>query len=258
MERISNRAGLAMAMAVWLAAGRAGAQAPPPVRDRATVTVAPGVVEQWELVWDAPPARYCDAPDDALTCPCAGFEFGDQGRASLVRARQGRVIERFSLDALFSEGVGGILGSGAVFGRYALTPADRDALASGGAPRAILARFAGRPLRPVLVVRDYDGDGIAAEFVLQVGAGPCGHAASVLIGLGARGALHALGGSGDGQDPVVLEDPAQWEQLRTRPRSRIVLSRCGDHGSEEEESLTVRWVAGEPVPRRRARRCPRS
>ena len=107
-----------------------------------------------------------------------------------------------------------------------------------------------------MVLGDYNGDGIAAEFVLQTGAGPCGHAPSVLIGLDAHGALHAMGSIG--QTPgLVLSTPEQWERLRNGRGARLVQWACGDHGADEEETVVVRWVAGEPVGTFRSRRCRR-
>lgn len=248
----------ALSVAALLRGARTQAQqaSSPSVRDSVEVTLATGV-ERWQLVWNAPPQRYCNDPAEAITCPCAGYEFGDQGSAAIVRSRGGRVVERFSLDALFAEG-GGSAGPGSsTFARYVLTEDDRQAMADAADEAAIRPRFEHRPLRPVLTLGDYDGDGVAAEFVLQTGAGPCGHAPSVLIGLDARGALHAMGRVGRAPTPLVLMSPEQWERLRNGRSGRLVQWTCGDHGADEEESVSVRWVAGEPVATFRSRRCSR-
>lgn len=246
-----TRHALAAATTVLLAAA-AHAQAPrPDVREAVDVHLPGDVVERWQLVWTAPPTRHCTDPADATTCPCAGFEFADRGFAALVRLRDGREVDRLALDALYR----GDGPSQATFPRHALTEADRRAIAEARDEATLERRFAGRPLLSAIVLRDYDGDGVAAEFVLQVDAGPCGHRPSVLIGLGATGRLHALGRAGGRPTPLVLRDPTQWSALLGGRAATLVQWPCGDHGGVDEGAVVVRWARGEPDYTTRTRRC---
>lgn len=203
------------------------------IRDTVSVRLAGGVVETWSLRWTTPPQPYCAAPVDAICCPCVGFEFAEQGAADIVRERSGVEIDRFSLDMLFHGKV-----KQPAFPRWSLTPSDRQALVD--APDDVPAALARRPLSHVLAVADHDGDGTAAEFVVQVDAGPCGHRDAVLVGLGPHGKLRVYGRNGDPRFPVVLA-PEDWKRLLGRRTAKVMLWRCGDHGSDREETLLLRW-----------------
>src|SRR5258706_785750 len=73
----------------------------PVVREERTAEVN-GVSEVWRLEWLHPPGLIC-APDDPVwfTCPCHGFEFGEEGELDLVRLRSSREVERLHLTPLF-------------------------------------------------------------------------------------------------------------------------------------------------------------
>ncbi|HEX7600595.1 MAG TPA: hypothetical protein VF316_03275 [Polyangiaceae bacterium] len=207
--------------------------APPPaaptaavVREEKEVDVE-GVKETWRLEWKAAPVPTC-IDDSFYTCPCAGFAYGEKGDLDLVRARLGEPEERLRLNALFLE-------SDAVIPRWAPSDAERKSLVA-----AKLADLASRPLVTVMKLGDYDHDGRATEFVLQVGAIPCGHQQTVVVGIDKKNPhLHALGTAEKPGAPVVFEHVADWEKVRGKLPVTLVETPCGDHGADEDTRVTV-------------------
>jgi hypothetical protein len=89
---------------------------------------------------------------------------------------------------------------------------------------------------------DYDHGGRATEFVLQIGASPCGHRQGVLVGV-SRGMprLHAFGTAERPEVPLVLQHTADWHTLLHAGGSvRVIEIWCGDHSSETETELELR------------------
>ena len=210
------------------------------VREEKTVVVD-GVKERWRLEWIGATKEVCP-PDDAQmdgwgTCPCNGFEFAEEGQLDLVRNRPGAAVERLPLTPLFvnTEWVGGK----AVLRRYPLRKGDGP----DSENEDFAARVRARPLAPVMNLADYDHDGRATEFVLQVGAGPCGHRQSVVVGIQRREPrLHAFTAVEDSGQPLVLEHPDQWEKVRAAQADvELKLFGCGDHGSDEESAVRIRF-----------------
>jgi hypothetical protein len=225
------------------------------LREERTVSVG-GVEETWRLEWRTKPAPAC-GPErgetgDWTTCPCAGFEFGESGELDLVRTRPDAPDERLPLALLFADGEAPV--PGAVLPRWPLQKGDEKAAASTGFAAAVRKR----PPVSILKLADYDHDGQATEFVLQVSAGPCGHRPSILVGLDPRGNnLRAFTAVEDPASPLVLECPSDWEKVR-QARGRVSLVRygCGDHGTEVEESVTV-WTDAKGLHARRSTKaCP--
>ncbi|MGD0523768.1 MAG: hypothetical protein ABSE49_01420 [Polyangiaceae bacterium] len=148
------------------------------VREEATVVVD-GVPEKWRLEWAQPPALDCVDAAAFATCPCAAFAFGEKGELDLVRTRAGAPEERLHLAPLFAGGV-------ARLRRWPVTKAD-----TGKSPD--VASLVMRPIEPVMKLVDSDHDGRATEMVLPTSSEPCGHSASVVVGISrSNPVLHVL------------------------------------------------------------------
>lgn len=209
-------------------------------REEAAVRVG-ATPEHWLLEWRRPPRPVC-APDDpgAATCPCDGFAYGETGELDLVRRRPGRPDERLALTPLFADGENPAWQTHlAVLQRWPVLEPDYAAIDSVDLGPAVRARPAAR----AMALGDYDHDGRATEFLLQVGASPCGHRASVLVGVSsANPSLHAFTSVAHPEQPLVL-DPEIWELLRQSGGDTTGVEwRCADHGSETQTE--VRLSAG--------------
>jgi hypothetical protein len=196
----------------------------PVVREQVTVTID-GAKETWRLEWKRPPVPDCVGPGWD-TCPCAGFAFGEKGDMDLVRARPGAKEERLALGPLFE-------GKDVRLRRW--TPVKSD---TGKAPD--IGDLVVRPVGELMKLGDYDHDGRATELVLQVDAGPCGHAPAIVVGISKKNpTLHAFGTKDKPNEPLTLPRPDEWEKLKAKPAVDFVTLPCGDHGAEEEVSLHV-------------------
>gem|GEM_PF-1143181 len=229
------------------------------VRDSALVSLGNGVTETWRLAWTSPPTPYCSSYDE-VTDPAAwcrkGLLFSDRGSAELRRERDGAVVDRFSLDPIYAGD--DVYGPGRpAFPRWSLTSAEVGALLSAPPGTDFRARFEGRPLARILTLADFNGDGIAAEFVVQIGASPFGGGrAAALVGLRSDRRLGVFGGPLTGSSPVVLTSPDQWLAVRGGRDARLVQRGCGDHGRDEEEALVLRWEEGELIAVAQTVSCP--
>jgi hypothetical protein len=198
----------------------------PLVRERVTVMIN-GVTETWSLRWEAPPAPYCDIPEDAMTCPCTGFGYGETGSLSLIRERVGMPKEKLLLDPMFSDGAAPSTAS-------ILLRSPFQEIDGGYSTEQLKEERAKRRPVSVLQLKDFNQDGLAAEFVLQVNAGPCGHQQGVLLGVEARGGpLKVFGGAANPGAPLVLEY-SNWFNFLMKSSFDSLEFGCGDHGSEEE------------------------
>ena len=209
------------------------------VREERTVVVN-GVAERWRLEWVGPTKQVC-TPDKGWVdewglCPCSGFEFAEDGDLELVRIRPGVPEERLDLTPFFGDG--DAPGSGAVLRRWPVEKGDDDASEQPG----FAARVRARAPAPAMVLGDYDHDGRATEFVVQIGAIPCGHHQAIVVGVDARNPrLHAFTSVEEPRSPLVLESRQAWEQFRkSSGYMTIRLWGCGDHGSDEERSVHLR------------------
>ena len=186
-----------------------------------------GVRETWRLEWKNAPVPTC-VDVSFFTCPCEGFAYGEKGDLDLVRTRPGQPDERLRLNALFPDG-------DAVIPRWAPSDAEKKSLAP-----AKPADLVARPLVTVMNLGDYDHDGRASELVLQVGALPCGHTQSVVVGVDKRNPhLHAFGTAEKPGEPVVLEHTRDWEKIRGKLPVTLIETPCGDHGADDDTRVTV-------------------
>jgi hypothetical protein len=216
--------------------------APPPVpspsgliREERDVPVD-DIVERWRLEWESPPKPAC-ADDTWATCPCAGFAFGETGDLDLIRSRPGEPDDRFPLSTLFAKvGNEGALDGRPIFPKWPVTDSDRS---SASAPP--LATLRERAPIKILALSDFDHDGRATEFVLQVAAGPCGHEASVIVGISRTvPRLHAFSTAERAAEPLVLTRPLDWMRVANQVPATLVETSCGDHGSKVEIDEVVR------------------
>jgi len=177
------------------------------VREERVVSVR-GLTETWRLVWQSPPA--VDCRDYPTTCPCANLTVAERGVLDLVRLRDGAEVDRLSLTPFAGFGLKSPFGESFVLRRWAVP----EGFLGEEVDDATLARL---PTADAMRLADYDLDGRATEFVLQVGTGSCGHAAAILVGVSPTFAtLHAFGTEDHPDRPLILRDPTDWETLRTR------------------------------------------
>jgi hypothetical protein len=249
--------GVSAAFLFFVAAASSGLAAGRPadalIREERSVLVD-GVAELWRLEWRSPPKAVCGPEggwDDWGMCPCAGFIFGEAGQLDLVRLRPGTPEDRLHLTPLF--GAFETPAPGAVLRRWPEFKGDTDRSEEDGFAKSVRARS----LAPLMELADYDHDGRATEFVLQVGAGPCGHRQAVVVGIDVRNPrLHALGTAERPDRPIVLQTPAAWESFRaSRGQVEIEEWRCGDHGTEEEETVVLQADAKGIHAKRTKKKC---
>jgi hypothetical protein len=65
----------------------------PDIREQQTVTID-GAPEVWELRWKSPPKPACEPNDVSLTCPGAGFAYGEAGELELIRKQVNSELDR--------------------------------------------------------------------------------------------------------------------------------------------------------------------
>src|SRR6266568_6921003 len=218
------------------------------VREQRTVSVQ-GVKETWQLVWDGKPSTVC-GPDEvymAITCPCSGFAYAEYGKLWLVRRRGGREIERMDIVPLFGKSdypeATKVKGT-AYLQRWPLEINDLDR-EDRGDPK-LVSEIKRRPAPTIMQFADYDRDGNATEFLIQVGTLPCGKLQFAAIGVSANEPhLHALTTVGKPDVPLIMPVNA-WEALLKSPHPHTVTTwPCGDHGSDVRNDLVVSARKGE-------------
>ncbi len=225
------------------------------LREQRTVG-AGGAAEVWQLAWQGRPRSIC-GPEDvemAITCPCTGFAYGELGKLELQRKRGGKVVDRMDLGPLFRELPADNSDGLAAMQWRQMTQHDFDTAADGSS-KAFLAQVAKRPGPRVMNMADYDHDGVASEFLVQVSAGPCGHTEYAAVGVSkARPKLHALGSMANPDDPLVMPGSA-WHALLAGKPQRVVNYPCGDHGTDQQEELLVSAAKGTIKVQRVLRAC---
>jgi hypothetical protein len=117
----------------------------------------------------------------------------------------------------------------------------------------------------ILKIADYDHDGRATEFVLQVAAGPCGHTQAVLVGLERpNDQLHVFVDDtpDPDSDPNAPSDqeitlaPSEWEKARVALPRTFTRVPCGDHGATQAELLTLTRGPNGLRAKKHTRHCP--
>lgn len=227
------------------------------VRDGAKVVVD-GVEETWRLVWQGAAKSACPATEivTSVTCPCSGWAYGEQGKLSLVRDRKGFATERLDLGPFFAAGEPppGTEEGMAVLQRWPEASDDLDRNERDDPKLA--AEIAARPAPKILAFADYDRDGRATEFLLQVGALPCGKRQFMAVGVSGSGRLDVLRTAARPDRPLVMPRHV-WDALARSPRPEPLLTwECDDHGSEVRTTLQPRAENGRLYAVARAFGCP--
>ncbi|MDB5498491.1 MAG: hypothetical protein JWP28_2522 [Phenylobacterium sp.] len=254
---------IALGMIATLCVGYARAATAPVgdrqyVREQHTVIVR-GVPETWRLVWTGKPSTMCgpQGMDMAITCPCSGWAYGESGNLSLVRVRGGQEVERMKLAPLFGkfDYPAGEVGTGkAYLQRWPakLSDFDRSERGDGRLVPEIKRRQAPQIMRPA----DYDHDGEATEFLIQVGTMPCGKLQFAAIGVSVGSPrLHALSSTAHPNKPLMMPLRAWQALLRSSHPGPVIVWNCGDHGSEVQSELILSASRGEIRAMDRDRAC---
>lgn len=238
-----------MLMRLWIAAllivapPLFAAQAREVVREQQNFMIA-GVKEVWRLVWRGAPSESggcgSEHAEGAMTCPCEGFAYAQVGDLVLERQRHGARPERMPLSPLFAESdmLENTKGPAVILTRWPARLSDID-------DRPTSATIHARPPVRIMLLRDYNHDGIAGEFLLEVNAGPCGHRALVAVGITRDNPhLHALTTVEHPAHPLALS-PSQWKALARNPRPGTLIDvSCGDHGADEQTAIALRAEHG--------------
>ncbi|HTM44480.1 MAG TPA: hypothetical protein VL137_05965 [Polyangiaceae bacterium] len=209
----------------------------PIIREEQTVVVD-GKSETWRLVWKSPPQPICDNLE--FTCPCIGFQYGETAQLDLVRVRSELPDDRLPLTPFFAGAENPAMESGvdgAVLQRWPVLESDVDKYVFGPPSNT---EITSRPLVRIMNIGDFDHDGRATEFVLQIGTEPCGHSDTILVGISkSQPRLHAFTTGETPGKPLVTERPA-WDALRNSSGiAHYTVITCGDHGSETEIDLIL-------------------
>ncbi len=246
-----------LALVALIATPLLAASAPPHevVREQRSFSVK-GVKEVWRLIWRGSPSdsNSCGPadPDMAMTCPCSGVAYAQVGDLMLEREHPGASSDRMPLTPLFagSDMVFDKKGPVAMLPRWPTELRDIDHITTSAVIRS-------RPSVPIMQLRDYNHDGIAGEFLLQIDTLPCGKHVLVAIGITRDNLhLHALTSAEHPERPLALFQ-WQWDALARSPRPGEVMDwPCGDHGAEEETSMVLKTDGGRMHATRVTSTCP--
>jgi len=217
------------------------AESPKPIIREEHKIIIDGVEESWRLEWVNTPSPACTPPDnpDWMNCPCEGFAFGERGDLVLVRKRPGQKEERLRLGLLFSEAPADF--GEAVLQRWDVQARDYTESETPG----FASRLQARPIVQIMRFGDYDHDGSATEFVLQIGTLPCGKRMSVVVGVSRHNKrLHAFSSVRHPETPLVLQ-AEHWESLLSaKGPINVIHWRCWDHASDTEKELELKAEKG--------------
>jgi len=214
------------------------------VREQHAVQVN-GAYETWKLEWETLPASAC-GPDDvavALACPCSGFAYGEAGHLSLVRLRPGATRELLDLTGFYRHEFVPVPDNLAVLQRWLPVPAtahDEDDDWHHASDLNFVARVRARGAANVLRIGDFNHDGQASEFLLQVGAQGCGRHLMVLVGLSKYNTRLHVFASADAPDVPLELDAQTWEAVRRSAKPiRALESRCDGQAGQVETEVRV-------------------
>ncbi len=223
---MTRRAALLSMSVVALAAAAGGARQHPVVRERRRVVVGADT-EEWRLEWTSPPHEVCNG-EDAFTRPCSGWAFAESGPLLVIRRMANGRQETLALDRYFGETPDGLrIG---VLPRWSDDDADLVSRNSDERKR--------RPVVTIMRLGDYDRDGRATEFVLQLDPYRRG---SVLIGVSTKNPELHLFGTALHPNSELMLGPGQWDDLLRSPNGHVITLNlsCGDHGSDEEQKMEL-------------------
>ena len=211
-----------------------------------------GVEEIWRLQWMTPPKPVCEPRSDSLNCPCNGFAYGEGGDLTLLRTRDGKVLDHLDLSPFFIDGPVNLQAT-AVAPRWDVD-GDKDFEASER--KDFPSLVAQRPLVQLMYFADYGRDGWGNEFYLQTESPACGHTSGILIGVTKRiPHLHAVGAVSTPGKALYLHK-WEWDALREKPGPFEILDwPCGDHGADTETRLWLHWAPNGVEGTRREYEC---
>jgi hypothetical protein len=221
-----------------------GAELAELVREQHAVQIN-GAHETWKLEWESLPVSAC-GPDDvavALACPCSGFTYGEAGRLLLVRLRPGATRELLDLTGFYRHEYLPVPANLAVLQRWPPVPAtahDEDDDWHHASDFNFVSRVHARGAVSVMRLGDFNHDGQASEFLLQVGAPDCGRHRMVLVGVSRYNArLHVFASAEAPETPLEL-DAQTWEAVRTSVKPiRALESRCQGQAGQVEAEVRV-------------------
>jgi hypothetical protein len=231
------------------------------VREQHPVQVR-GAYETWKLEWEALPASAC-GPDDvavALACPCSGFAYGEAGHLSLVRLRPGAIREVLDLTGFYRHELVPMPGNLAVLQRWLPVPAtahDEDDDWHHASDFNFMARVRSRGAARVMRIGDYNHDGQASEFLLQVGTVGCARHLMVLVGVSKYNTrLHVFASAEAPEVPLQL-DAQTWEAVRRSPKPiRVLESGCDGQAGQVESEVQAEVRGGIFHVQRTTHPCP--
>jgi hypothetical protein len=181
---------------------------PSRVRDSVELDFAGGR-ETWLLRWKGEPEPACFIEEAKQSAKCLGIEgAGESGRLEIVRVKDGKEIASEDLTELLAEKGPLVLPRFADGVRYS---------ARG---------LASAPSKPLMVLGDYNQDGVAAELVMK---GP------MRVWVPSPGVLIGFAKSSGKLFGYKTVDTQTWEKVKTMSTTlEVVTLRCFDHGSPTE------------------------
>lgn len=191
-----------------------------------------GVEEVWRVRFTTPPRLPEPLPEDS-TCVERYWERFDVRRAVIERVRDGEVVDRLMnpSSGLDNDDVVPLAEAVLVPGRVGLPVGQR---------RLTLAESERLPRPTVLSIGDYNHDGQATEFVLDMGPLVCGNDYSGVVGLDQRHRrLHVLEWGAPARTFMVGVN-IDWEAVRASASGDVITWSCGNHFYDGEDHL--RWA----------------
>jgi hypothetical protein len=176
--------------------------------------------------------------------------------------RPGHPQERLALAPFFKDQGAPAAGGLAVLQRWRPIPAaahDEDDDWHHAADFDFLARVQARGATGIMKFGDYNHDGRASEFLLQVGLRPCGRPRMALIGVSRRNPrLHAFASAETPEQPLLLPAESWAALLKGTKPVQVQEDSCDDPGTEAATSSTVTIQGGVFHVRRESRPCPKT
>jgi hypothetical protein len=211
------------------------------IREQRSLVVQ-GVEETWQLMWVGKHFPACPPEDmsGSISMPCSGIAYGEYGNLWLIRKRDGREVERMDLRPIFGHfdypDYDHMKGK-AYVQRWPMKMAD-----IGREGPAFVAEVKRRPVSTIMKFADYDRNGHATEFLIQVGTLGGGVQLFAAVGVSTRNPhLHAFSSVEKPGVPVEMK-LRPWNALLTATRpTRVTTWQCDDHGSEVQQDLIV-WA----------------